>query len=268
MDNNIAIQNFYNADPGAEDDRLNRHQLEFDMTWRYFDEYLPKSGHILEIGCATGVYTVGLAQKGYQVTAVDMSAELLNLCQANLDQAGCADSVQIVQADARDLSEITKQDFDAVLLMGPLYHLFEEAERKQAIQEGYDRLRPGGVFYSAHISKFGIMGNLIWKHPNWMEDKANLDHFLANGYMQFDKESIGFQGYFATVPEVAPLHESVGLETIALAGIEPGISDDDASYNQLEGETRKQWLELFFEMSTIPSIIGASRHLLYVGRKL
>ena len=121
--------------------------------------------------------------------------------------------------------------------------------------------------FSGNKLMFGIMGNLIWKHPDWMEDQANLDHFLEKGYMPFEKESIGFRGYFATVPEIVPLHESVGLETIALAGIEPGIADDDASYNKLEGRQREQWLELFYKMSTLPSLIGGSRHLLYVGRK-
>jgi hypothetical protein len=52
-----------------------------------------------------------------------------------------------------------------------------------------------------------------------------------------------------------------------LAGVEPGISADDESYNRLEGVQRRLWLDLLDEISTEPSILGASRHLLYVGRK-
>ncbi|MEM8859453.1 MAG: class I SAM-dependent methyltransferase, partial [Chloroflexota bacterium] len=130
MDNTEAIQKFYNADPNYEDDRLDRHQLEFDMTWRYLDQYLPESGHILEVGAATGKYTIGLAKRGYRVTAVDMSIGLLELCRNHLSKKGPLESVELVEADARNLSKIEKQDFDAVLLMGPLYHLFSEDERK------------------------------------------------------------------------------------------------------------------------------------------
>jgi hypothetical protein len=50
-------------------------------------------------------------------------------------------------------------------------------------------------------------------------------------------------------------------------GVEPCISADDESYNKLEGERRKLFLDLFFEICDEPSIVGASRHLMYIGRK-
>ena len=48
--------------------------------------------------------------------------------------------------------------------------------------------------------------------------------------------------------------------------LEPAISADDESYNRLQGKQRQLWLDLFYEMSAERSIIGASRHLLYVGK--
>jgi GNAT superfamily N-acetyltransferase len=51
------------------------------------------------------------------------------------------------------------------------------------------------------------------------------------------------------------------------AGFEPGISADDESYNKLQGKQRQLWLDLFYELSMEQSIIGASRHLLYIGKK-
>jgi hypothetical protein len=77
----------------------------------------------------------------------------------------------------------------------------------------------------------------------------------------------GFRGYFAKVPEIAPLHEALGFETLALVGVEPAISADDESYNQLEGSRRRLWLDLLYEISAEESMLGASRHLLYIGRK-
>jgi 2-polyprenyl-3-methyl-5-hydroxy-6-metoxy-1,4-benzoquinol methylase len=63
------IQQHYNEDPVQEYERLSRHQLEWEMTWRYLDHYLPRQGPILEIGAGPGPYTVELAKRGYQVTA-------------------------------------------------------------------------------------------------------------------------------------------------------------------------------------------------------
>ena len=77
----------------------------------------------------------------------------------------------------------------------------------------------------------------------------------------------GFRGYFAKVSEIIPLHEALGFETISLAGVEPAISAEDEVYNNLEGKQRKLWLDFLFEISTEPSIMGASRHLLYIGQK-
>jgi len=93
---------------------------------------------------------------------------------------------------------------------------------------------------------------------------------LAYGYdppARRDRHGPGFRGYFATAEEIAPLHESIGFETITVAGVEPAIGADDAAYNGLEEPMRGAWLELLYGISTEPSIVAASRHILYVGRK-
>ena len=183
-----------------------------------------------------------------------------------MDQ-GLASRVQLVVADARDLSEVTEKRFDAVLLMGPLYHLVEEADRKVALKEGFDRLREGGIIFSAFISRFGIMGDLIKDMPGWIENQTEVRSLLERGKRPDDAPRGGFRGYFAQISEIAPLHEALGFETITLAGVEPAISTDDESYNKLQAKQRQLWLDLFYEMSAEPSILGASRHLLYIGRK-
>jgi hypothetical protein len=78
----------------------------------------------------------------------------------------------------------------------------------------------------------------------------------------------GFWGYFAHVSEIRPLHEVLGLQTVVLAGVEPAISADDESYNQLQASQRDLWLDLLFEVSADETTVGASRHLLYIGRRV
>ena len=73
------IAQFYDGNPDGEHGRLEQHQLEYDLTWRYLDQYLPPHGTILEVGAATGRYTLELARRGYAVTAVDLSAALRNV---------------------------------------------------------------------------------------------------------------------------------------------------------------------------------------------
>jgi SAM-dependent methyltransferase len=247
---------------------LDRHQLEYDLTWRYLNQYLPSNGSILEIGAATGRYTLGLARRSYSVTAVDLSARNIDVCQKSLAEAGLEGQVQLVLAGARDLREVTEKGFDAVLLMGPFYRLIEEADRRRALKEAADRLRDGGILSSAFISRFGVLGDLMKKLPDWVENKEEVRSLLELGRSPENAlRDGGFRGYFAKVSEIAPLLEALGFETLALVEVEPAISADDKSYNKLEGEQRRRWLDLLYEISAEESISGASRHLLYIGRK-
>jgi len=262
------IADYYNKDPQEEHRRLEEHQLEFDLTWRFLDTTLPPKGEILEIGAGTGRYTLGLVQRGYAVTAVDLSEENLKACKAYLAQAGVKDKVQFILGDARYLHNVPQKEFDAVLMMGPLYHLVEKSDRQMALREAYTHLRPGGVIFSAFISRYGIWGDILKNVPELIEIQKEVRSVLTKGRDPEDWPKGGFRAYFATVAEIALLHEALGFETLKVVGVEPGISADDESYNKLEGERRKLFLDLFYEISAEPTIVGASRHLLYIGRKI
>ncbi|KKM81951.1 hypothetical protein LCGC14_1324600 [marine sediment metagenome] len=261
------IQRFYDGGVPIEDGRLERHQLERDVTLRYLDEYLPPRARILEIGAATGAYTVELARRGHSVCAVDLSANLIAKCRERVASARLQESVTFAVADARDLSGITEGDFDAVLLMGPLYHLVEQSDRLLALTESFSRLKPDGLLFSSLISRFGILGQLLKTIPQWIEDQAEVRSIVERGRDPEDAPKGGFRGYYCTLSEVQPLHESAGFETLEIAGAEREISADDESYNRLEGEQRELWLDLLFRISTEPSMIASSRHLLYLGRR-
>lgn len=250
-----------------EDSRLVLHQLEYDLTGRYLARYLPPTGSILEIGAGTGRYTLDLCKRGYSVTAIDLSAALLQRCKLRLEAEGLHEQIQLVVADARDLHAVVGTAFDAVLLMGPLYHLVFEEDRRQALRQAADRLRNGGLLFSAHLSRSGVFGDLMRSIPKWIEQSEEVRSLLDHGSRPDDQPRGGFRGYFARVSEIRPLHEALGIQTIALAGVEPAISADDEGYNQLPAPQRDLWLNLLEEVSSDETTIGASRHLLYVGRK-
>jgi hypothetical protein len=157
--------------------------------------------------------------------------------------------------------------FDAVLLMGPLYHLIFEEDRRQAIRQAAARLRSGGLLFSAFLSRLGLLGDLMKRMPEWIERPDEVRSILERGRRPDNQPKGGFRGYFARVSEIAPLHEALGIEAVTLAGVEPAISADDESYNKLQPPQRDLWLDLLFEVSSDETTVGASRHLLYIGRK-
>ena len=83
---------------------------------------------------------------------------MIDECRKNLTREGLHAQVSLAQADVRDLSQIKEREFDAVLLMGPLYHLVEESDRITALKEVHGHLKDGGLIFSAFISRFGIYG--------------------------------------------------------------------------------------------------------------
>jgi ubiquinone/menaquinone biosynthesis C-methylase UbiE len=269
VDDITDIREMYNANWEKEDDRLLRHQLERDITWRYLEKYLPPPGmKVLEIGAATGRYTMELARRGYSVLAVDIASDLVARAKTRIDDLGLGSRVEFRVGDVRTCSDIPESSFDAALVMGPLYHLVLQEDRELVLERVFKFLKPGGVVFSAWISRFGIFGDNLKKMPGLIFKKEAVESILERGCdLDLFHPKSNFRGYFATADEIAPIHEKTGFGTLALAGTEPAISADDASYNCLEGERRQLWLDLLFKLSAEPSMIASSRHMLYVGKK-
>jgi len=268
IDDISDITQLYNNGVEYEDSRLQRHQLERDITLRYFDEYLPQNGKILEIGCATGNYTTYLHKRGYSVTAVDISKNEIELCKKKIADLKLSTNIQYYVSDSRDLSCIKETDYDAVLIMGPLYHLVYENDRRKALIEASKHLKINGIIMTAFISRYGVLGDHIKKIPHWIERIDEVKSIMSKGYHEDDNRDGSFRGYFAKIKEIKPLHEEIGFRTIVLAAVEPAISADDESYNKLETSRKQQWLKLLYEMSAKESILESSRHLLYIGKKI
>ena len=270
MDDITDIREMYNASWEKEDDRLQRHQLEYDITWRYLEKYLPDPGaNILEIGAATGRYTMELARRGYNVLAIDIAAEMVARAKARIDDLGLGSRVEFRVGDIRTCGDMPESSFDAALVMGPLYHLVLEEDRELVLNRVFKFLKPGGVIFSAWISRFGIFGDNMKKMPDLIFRKEIVSSVLEHGcdpeWNRCRKD--GFRGYYARADEIAPIHEKAGFHTTIVAGVEPAISADDATYNCLEGERRQLWLDLLFKLSAEPSMAASSRHMLYVGEK-
>lgn len=264
MDEIKDIEQYYQS--YDEEGRLDRNQLEFEITWKYLKEYLPTSGKILELGAATGKYTEGLSRLGYAVHAVDLSSNLIEQAKSRLSKIP-DHKVTFEVRDARDLSHIPSESFDAVLVMGPLYHLVEKADRLHLLKECRRVLKPKGLFLSAHITRLGVFGHMMNKYPNWIHQQEEIEAILKAGFDSKTNRTGNFRGYFVNVEEVAPEIESVGFKTKSLGALEPAIGPADEYFNKLQGEERTKWVDLLYSLSTDPTWLGASRHLVYVGHK-
>lgn len=147
METQDFLREFYgNYD---EDNRLaSRHgMVEFLTTMRYIDKYLRPGMKILEIGAATGRYSHALAQKGYQVDALELLEHNIEIFKKNTKQG---EDISIIQGNATDLSAFADNTYDITLILGPMYHLFTQEDKLQALSEAIRVTKKGGIIFAAY----------------------------------------------------------------------------------------------------------------------
>lgn len=132
-----------------EDGRLDSRygMVEFATTLRYIEKYLRPGMRILEIGAATGRYSHHFARQGYCVDAVELVQHNIDIFKSN---TRADETVTVTQGNAKDLSFISDDTYDITLLLGPMYHLFTEEEKLQALAEAIRVTKKGGIVFAAY----------------------------------------------------------------------------------------------------------------------
>ena len=266
MDKRTRLLNQIYGD-GREDTRLvrSRHgQLEFLTTMSYINRQAPKPCRVLELGAGTGRYTVALAEKGHQVTAVELLDKNFALLKAN---TAPYPNVEAVQGDALDLRRWADDAFYLTLSMGPMYHLYGKEGVNRAIDEAIRITRPGGILMFAFLSVHAILyDNYLQPEPhnlragmeeNFGKDFATVRHFPEQVFTGYDVAE--FEALFQDKP-VAHLRTVAtdGILELAEGRSDFAMTDEDfrlfSAYHLMHCEKRE--------------LLGASSHLLYICRKL
>lgn len=266
-----AVASFYDGYVAVEQGRLDRHRTEFAVTQRAIQAYLPhRSAHILDDGSGPGRYALWLAAQGHTVTLLDLSQQNLHAAQEQARRDGLH-FAKIHHGSATDLSAFANAQFDAVLLLGPLYHLPTERERTQAVQEAVRVLRPRGVLFAAFLNLYELWRYAAQYNPHLLIQEPDVfEALLTTGIAQFRAYPTAFSSFaYWTHPlEIEPLMAQFELEQLAIIGCEGIVSNIEEAINELEGEAWERWVEWNYLLGQRPELRASSIHILYVGRKL
>ena len=123
-------------------------RIEFATTMHYVERYLTPGARVLEVGAGTGRYSCSIAEKGYQVDALELTSHNIRIFKEKVNPAW---NINIHQGNALDLSIFTDNTFDITLVLGPMYHLYTEQDKHQAISEALRVTKPGGVLFVAYV---------------------------------------------------------------------------------------------------------------------
>jgi ubiquinone/menaquinone biosynthesis C-methylase UbiE len=268
---NPEIEEFYRK--FDEQQRLSgeRGALEKLRTQAILARHLPPPpAVVIDVGGAAGAHAFPLAEgRGYDVHLVDPVT--LHVEQASARAKGSSISLaSIVLGDARKL-EFASSQADAILLLGPLYHLTEAGDRIRALRETFRVLKPGGVLIAAEISRFASFIEAL--SAGGLRDAAFRD-IIGNDLLSGQpRNSTGHTVYFTTAyfhrPEdLAAELEQAGFNAVRGLAVEgPGWASAGIHDAMTDPTQREKVLAFLSTIEAEPSILGASAHFVAIGRK-
>ncbi len=246
-------------------------QLEQARTQELILRYLPPPpATIIDAGGGAGAYACWLAARGYRV-------HLLDPVPKHVEQARAASSAQpgypVATAEVGDARHLPQGDAsaDAVLLLGPLYHLVGTEDRIACLREAYRVLRPGGLVWGAAISHFA---SLLDSLSHGFFDDPAFEPILARDLEEGQhRNPTGNPLYFTDAffhrpDELSQEFLKAGFTEIEVVAIEgPGWLARDFERLWNDPRQRERVLAAVRKVESEPSMLGASSHIIAIARK-
>lgn len=239
--------------------------VEFLRTTEVISRTMPSTGTIADIGGGPGRYTDWLVGLDYAVIHRDYVP--LHVDYVRRDHGSRVDTAV---GDARTL-DLADASVDAVLLLGPLYHLEEHDDRVTALREAARIVKPGGYIYAAAISRWAarLHGMLIEKaHVKYPVIDDMIEAAEATGVMAPVHDG-AFTAYAHRPDELADEVAEAGLELAALIAVE-GIAFalGDVSERLADPVERELLFETIRKTESVPELLGVGPHFLAVARRV
>lgn len=239
--------------------------LEMVRTRELLRRYLPPApAAVLDVGGGPGVHARWLAEDGYTVQLVDPVPR-------HVEQAR---QVPKYSAELGDAREPAAEDaaYDAVLLLGPLYHLLERKDRDRALAEAYRVLRPGGLLAAAGINRYAsLFEHTAFAHLHRDSVHESIANILRTRVHDGKKAFTAV--YFHSGEELRSEVAEAGLQEAEVFGIEGPTWAMLKATEQFTGESVvdsplfESALAAARMAEPYPELLAASSHLLAVGRR-
>jgi ubiquinone/menaquinone biosynthesis C-methylase UbiE len=265
------IVRFYGDADEASRLRTGWFQLEHERTRELILRHLPPApATIVDAGGGAGAYACWLAARGYQVYLLDPVPKHVEEARAASAQQSDHPLASAEVGDARHLPQ-GDASADAVLLLGPLYHLVEREDRLACLREAHRVLRAGGLLWAAGISRFASLFDSL--SSGFFSDPAFapiLARDLEDGQ---HRNSTGNPIYFTDAffhrpGELSREFLAAGFQVVEVVAIEgPGWLARDFDRLWSDPVQRERLLAAVRTVEREPAVLGATAHIMAVGRK-
>jgi SAM-dependent methyltransferase len=234
--------------------------VEFARTIEIVSRVLPPAPAVVaDIGGGPGRYAFWLADAGHRVIHRDLVA-------LHVEQVAAArhPRVETAVADARDL-DLDDASVDTVLLLGPLYHLFERGQRMTALREAARISRPGAPVLVSAICRWAprlhgyVAARLYLTYPGMADAVARVE---ADGRLPPLAEN-SFTAYCHRPDELRNEAEAAGFTVDDVVGVEGlAFALPDLAQRLADPVDRGVVMESARAIERVPELLGLSPHLL------
>ena len=254
---------------GLEEPRLEEAlgSVELARTLEVTAQVLPRPPAVVaDIGGGPGRYALELAERGYRVVHRDLVP--LHVEQLRAAARELAERVDTAVGDARDL-DLDDGSVDAVLLLGPLYHLVEQDQRVRALREALRVARPGAPVIVSAISRWaprlhGFLAERLYERAAFFPDLVRVVE--ESGRLN-DSVPGWFTGYCHRPEQLREEVEAAGLVVEDLVGLEGlAFALSDLAERLADPAGRAAVLDSARAIERVPELLGLSPHLLVVAR--
>ena len=264
-----TVRQYYDSAPELEWDRLDANPFEFELTTYMMDRYIRPGQSILDIGGGPGRYSIHYAAKGCAVTLAELSAGNVALAEKKAAEAGVSIAAHAV--NCLELDQLGLGQFDHVFLMGPLYHLQEQADQVAAVNTALKHLKPGGKLYVSFIPIFSGMifdlqhSGLICRD---MEQPAVL-RLLDDLETGEDYAGPGFTSVcMHHLRSILPFMEQFPLDKLHLFSQEGFLAPNKYQLLERDAAEVRAWVELAKRYLELPELLSWAEHIMYIGEKV
>lgn len=240
-----------------EDKRLNQSnaaRVEFLTNTNFIEKYIRAGDKILDIGAGAGEYSLYFAEKGFEVSALELAESNINAFRKKIKPHH---KINLDKGNAVDLSKYADKSFDIVLLFGPLYHLHNEEDRQRCIAEAKRVCKDSGTLFFAFINNDMVFIT---------EMSYSKDFILGSTYNHDTFKMEDFSFVFFTVKQCRKMLTN-GRVNIVNEVASDGVSELLADIiNEMDEESYQQYLKYHFYTCEKPDMLGHSNHLLFIGK--
>ena len=266
MQDYSEMKNFYQT-RYDENSRMSRNPLEYirckEIIGRYLDRETLK---VADVGGASGAFSFWLAEQGHIVSLLDYTP--LHIGQAK--EKSILLGIKLYSYDCGDAKNLpyANEEFDLVLLMGPLYHMQKAEDRLQCLNEAHRVLKKGGIIICECISRYANIFEGF--HNNLMNDEKFvelLEENLVSGMHNPHDTGYFTTAFFHTTELLKNEVEQANFSFIDLVPVEGFAQVIDVG-SWLADEVRKETLLKYIRKTEqIPELCGISEHHMIIGEK-